>query len=563
MAEVINEGGDRQEEPIRDGASGGQAPRWQAFLPLVLALILGLYYLPFTHLAAGAFHDDGIYVATSRFLAEGKGYRIPSLPDMPLQTKYPVLFPALLALVWKAFPAFPANLVVMHLLQIALWLAALVWFYYLLIRFCDISRVAAFLLVLLWGLTTGAGTVVMFLISEPCFTLLFVGSLWFAFKAQQGVSAGERRRDALLCGLFIGLSFLARTYALVCIAGLALALLKKPRYATRAILLAALPFVVAGMLWSAQRAPTPQGDLTGYYVDYPGWVMRQLRYASPVGVFLHNTASLLFVTLPRQALPLLGSGPVDKLMHSPLRVVVWALSLAVTFVFCTGMVHLWRKGQTLFPAVLLASIMPLCLYPFEQERFLTPLAGAILYVTLVGARAVFAARFAIPMIPHTTPQSLRVRKLAIMGAGAAFVLLSALTEARATLGSMRYYRARLEAWQPLARWVASNVPRDENVYAENDAWLYLYTGHQGISDRLDVQMFPDFPQVEWNARRGYCPAADYQRAQLRRMRVKWFVVIRPPASDAHSTPNILLAHPEWFTRVYSSPSDGFDVYHSL
>ena len=58
----------------------------------------------------GFYHDDSIYWVSGRSLAMGDGYRIQSLPGQPYQTKYPPLYPALLAGIWKLDPRFPANL---------------------------------------------------------------------------------------------------------------------------------------------------------------------------------------------------------------------------------------------------------------------------------------------------------------------------------------------------------------------------------------------------------------------------------------------------------------------
>ena len=58
----------------------------------------------------GVYHDDGIYVITAKALAQGEGYRLINLPNSPLQTKYPILYPALLAIIWKIWPSFPKNL---------------------------------------------------------------------------------------------------------------------------------------------------------------------------------------------------------------------------------------------------------------------------------------------------------------------------------------------------------------------------------------------------------------------------------------------------------------------
>src|SRR5580692_6548557 len=58
----------------------------------------------------GFYHDDSIYWVSARSLAMGEGYRIESLPGQPFQTKYPPLYCALLAGIWKPDPQFPSNL---------------------------------------------------------------------------------------------------------------------------------------------------------------------------------------------------------------------------------------------------------------------------------------------------------------------------------------------------------------------------------------------------------------------------------------------------------------------
>ena len=54
--------------------------------------------------ALGLWQDDAIYVGTAKSLAEGTGYRHIELASEPLQTKYPFLYPAILALVFWVSP---------------------------------------------------------------------------------------------------------------------------------------------------------------------------------------------------------------------------------------------------------------------------------------------------------------------------------------------------------------------------------------------------------------------------------------------------------------------------
>src|SRR3982750_1976143 len=58
----------------------------------------------------GVQHDDSLYFVSAKAWAEGKGYRIESLPGEPFQTKYPPFYSLLLTGIWKLSPEFPQNL---------------------------------------------------------------------------------------------------------------------------------------------------------------------------------------------------------------------------------------------------------------------------------------------------------------------------------------------------------------------------------------------------------------------------------------------------------------------
>jgi hypothetical protein len=68
---------------------------------------------------AGLYHDDDIYAAVANSLAEGKGYRIASLPANPAQTKYPFLYSLVLSFIWKPDQRFPENMFLLKAFNVA------------------------------------------------------------------------------------------------------------------------------------------------------------------------------------------------------------------------------------------------------------------------------------------------------------------------------------------------------------------------------------------------------------------------------------------------------------
>jgi hypothetical protein len=66
---------------------------------LALAAATGLYafWLCHTPLGVGWYRDDGVYVVTARAMADGRGPRLDYLPGAPRMTKYPLLWPGVLA----------------------------------------------------------------------------------------------------------------------------------------------------------------------------------------------------------------------------------------------------------------------------------------------------------------------------------------------------------------------------------------------------------------------------------------------------------------------------------
>jgi hypothetical protein len=135
-------------------------------------MIAAIYAVAWLAPAIGLFHDDAVYLETAKALASGHGYVIESLPAVIAQTKYPPLWPSVLALfvlvaqnpLWLKLPA---------LLCTAGWLALS----YRLLKKMGASHLGALALVCI----TAASPTVVFLashlLSEPLFALLVTASL--------------------------------------------------------------------------------------------------------------------------------------------------------------------------------------------------------------------------------------------------------------------------------------------------------------------------------------------------------------------------------------------------
>src|SRR4051812_21122418 len=82
----------------------------------------------------GIYEDEGIYESTAQSLADGKGYRIATLPGSPPDAKYPFLYPAWLALLKKILPF--SGLVLLTILKLSNLpiLMAFVWIFYRTLR---------------------------------------------------------------------------------------------------------------------------------------------------------------------------------------------------------------------------------------------------------------------------------------------------------------------------------------------------------------------------------------------------------------------------------------------
>jgi hypothetical protein len=425
----------------------------------------------------GAYHDDGIYLVTAKSLAEGRGYRILSFPGEPYQTKYPPLYPAILAILWNIVPRFPANLP---------WFALLSWVFYLAFLYACWRAFRQFG----FGPATRA-VLTAVAASTPAvtyFSAMLMPELLFCAVLLAALAAAERPepRWAFAAGILGGLAFLLKALALPLAATVPLwHVFKRRRTSAGAFLAGMAPFVAGWFWWVKEHVTDTTDTITLYYTQYlryhfhiGAWDNQLLVSWKNLGLFFTEFGRLLVVDLPESQ---------------------WGIHLArlLTAAAIAGLVRLVREGKFLQYVVFGGAFFLQLLvwhYP-PNERFLFPifplmLAGLYREVTNLACALVRAWR--------TGLAANRVVAAAFAGLLLAVVGLAAVRNGTALLRTCpdmnRQYRELHSSRIADYRWMAANFSPGDRVMAYDDPVLFLYTGFQ--SGRLTITPM-QFYRQDW------------------------------------------------------------------
>ncbi len=303
----------------------------------------------------GRLHDDGLLFVSAKSIASGDGFRIASLPEQPAQTKYPILYPLFLSMVWKLNPHFPDNLWIARLFSWMLLVVcfALSWIYY---RQEGFSQCRTMILVALLGLNPymilfGTNT-----FSEVFFMCWMLGV--FILARYKGVQM------TLVAAAAAGCAYLSRT------AGMAF-LVSMPawyvwrRESRRAVAFAVgmLPFIVGWMLWSRNDILHTDDTTLIYYTDYVKMEFLTVGLDNFYLVLWKNVDGLLAG---------LGGLAIPQVFNSlPIKMLTEAVGVAMI----SGTVRLFRRGvATQYAFFALASSVMLVLWHFPPNERIRPAA---------------------------------------------------------------------------------------------------------------------------------------------------------------------------------------------
>ena len=420
-----------------------------ALIVAVAVFNCSVYYTMLLAPAVGTYHDDGVYAVTAKALANGQGYRIISMPGEPWQTKYPILFPALLALIWRIAPVFPDNVVWLRMVPLAssaAWLS-LSW---LLLRRLGASKSIAAVLVVLVATTQLVAFLSTALLSETLFAALVTAALLVLTRNHRGCGT---RFDGFFAGLLLGAAVITRAAGVApAAAGLIALALSRHWRACVQYCLAIAAFALPWIIWVLTRGSAAGAEAYYTALNYGSWnIVGSYEPAAKVGVFVTNLLRLAVAPLVFWGIKLPTSA---------------ALGAAVLFVvfLVRGLWRAWREPAALAAT---ASLLLTMLWVWPPIRFLIPIAPILLWYTYIGAGK---------------PRRLGAALAAVLCFVSAVHLWNLADEAekKGATWTQSDYADQWGATRSLLDWVSANTSKETVLAGNLDPQYFLYTGRKSI-----------------------------------------------------------------------------------
>jgi len=410
----------------------------------------------------GYLHDDALFFVTAQGIAQGHGYRISSLPETPYQTKYPPLYPAYLALIWKLNPSFPGNLATATLLSWP-WLALCLVLALALYQQYGFPIKRALLLTALLGLSPYMVLFGGMLLSEIFFTCFVLTALLLARRGGSGA--------IVLAGLAVACAYLARTAGIALVISIPALLLWKRDWRSAGLFLAVTLPVVGGWSWWMHTHLARSSDMSLlYYVDYMAYEKATVGWDNVAIVLWKNLDQIVYG---------MGALAIPKVADFlPLKIFTQVVAVGML----AGVFRLVRRGIGVDYAVfglLSVAILVVWHYP-PTERFVLPLFPLLIAGLITELEHLWNI---IRKALHHKDASQRV-VAAMFASGVAAVFAFALgLQAYMTFVAMsktaEAERTALADRRAAYQWMSANLPQGAAVFSYDDPLLYLYSGHRG------------------------------------------------------------------------------------
>ncbi|HEV2198185.1 MAG TPA: glycosyltransferase family 39 protein [Bryobacteraceae bacterium] len=440
-------------------------------ISLILAALLPSAWLAWRFRSMpqmGAYHDDAMYLQSAKSLAEGRGYRIPSLPDTPYQTKYPPVFPFLMSLIWRMDPQFPGNLSKLTALCWSMLPLYVLLLYRVLNRW-GLAPLESAAICALTALSPHFVLAGMMTMSELTFGVFSLVAIWYLERG----TAESNRGLLMLAGAAGGLAFLTRTQGIAMLIGAVAFFAWRKQWSNAAAFGSVFGAGVLGwFVWTRTHSYPGVDPVTIYYVDYVRFYAASVQWNEipqlvwiNVDSILSSAARLIFAYLP---------------METSWRMFAWVVAAASI----GGIRRLVRQsGQYHMAFFALAAFVLLVPWNWPpNERYLLPIWPAISAGFYAEMRHLFQSCRTVFGRPELSQKAVAAGFLAVL------VAACSLIPYRNYDGTVRnlplvfqYYRNMTDARVPAYEWIRKNVPAEAQILTYDDPLLYLYTGRRGLA----------------------------------------------------------------------------------
>lgn len=439
----------------------------------------------------GQFHDDGLYLATARSLADGDGYRHASLPTTPAQTKYPPLYPLGLAAILKLAPGenLPVGLIKgtsAVVLVVSVLLAGLLG------RRILGGRLAPATFAFLVGASPLVFPFTDYAVTELPFLCLCLAAALLApgiggipggdaggedggLETREHRSAsggpGARSRLALALGITCGLAFLVRQAALpLIVAGVATYALRREGRRLAAFLLPVAVLTLPWLWFKTVHAPEEPNVLLAYYTGYEPSVLH-IGFGDPglaLGIFLDN-AGYLWDAL--EAAVHIGTFPALGILFYPVA------ALGAWVGLRRRGIGFWAIFSVLYAGLIL-------LWPWHPARYAVPLAPLVPLALLLGCR-----RMSAWLAEPDAKASVRLARRAVSWSPAILLLGLSLgwlgvyatpAEGRTRMAFLAFLDYDWAGFEETAAWIRENTTSTDVLATAYDPTYYLLTDRRGV-----------------------------------------------------------------------------------
>ena len=518
---------------------------------LILVIFFTALILSYNYIVAevcGVYHDDAIYVITAKAISEGNGYRHINLPNSPYQTRYPILYPLFLAVIWKSWPEFPQNLFIMKIATSMMGSLALGFCYFYLIRFNHCSRYIAFFSCVLCVTISHYLYFASNTLSEIPFLFLIVVSLFAIESVAEKVSVTKRK---LVClGILISLPFLCRSIGLVLIVSGALYLCRQKAITLKWLLLGCAVVITPWLFWVyGAVGEINTNSVRNYDSNYLTWV---IEYG------LHSTINILSLNIIWSFFSSVfypANGVFEALKSDS------ALLLNSFFIFLGAIpwiaILIPKKKSNPLRLFLSFYFLLICVWPWPPGRFLIPIMPFIIVYLFTSMNFVMGK-----FLPAHSVKLVIIVIFTFLITSNAFKIVDAIKVQANTdypyVDSSN--KVKWGSFEEIFFWIKQNTEPNDIVAYGLDTMNYLYTSRPGIRPFLSRPTslfyegkYPATGTIEdlWSIMNHYKPS---------------YLIQSPMPGFAEEKPfnelikDLLKKYPNCIKQIYLDENNGFIIY---